>query len=344
MKKILIICAGRTAYNITRVLKETINDFLICGYYDFMNNNPYNFKMVKYTHLLKFDGQFLIASNMKNTVNSVETELINLGIDKSKILKIDELNLNIKLDLKALSFLKKNIQLNAELFEKIVRAKFNNDFDTVADMNLFLKCEEEYKEFSMIKNGDVIIDCGTFDGSTAFDMLKEANWNNENTKVYSFDASLKFLKEQHKHEKISFIEKALFYQTCKVNFHEYPGIEAPGSFTTELNHNKSSSKNIVQATSIDDFCRKNKISRVNYIKMDVEGSEPEVLKGALKTIDKYKPRMAVSIYHKLEHHWELPMYVLEKFPFYKMAFSHYSNYFDGSIMYFSPEDFKIASN
>ena len=37
---------------------------------------------------------------------------------------------------------------------------------------------------------------------------------------------------------------------------------------------------------------------VNYIKADLEGSEPEMIQGAVKTISKYKPRIAITTYHK----------------------------------------------
>lgn len=46
-----------------------------------------------------------------------------------------------------------------------------------------------------------------------------------------------------------------------------------------------------------------------FIKMDIEGAEEEALKGARETIKKYKPDMAISIYHKLEHIWKLMIYI-----------------------------------
>lgn len=45
----------------------------------------------------------------------------------------------------------------------------------------------------------------------------------------------------------------------------------------------------VKAISLDEFCSKNKIKKVDLIKIDTDGHEPEVLEGAKKTIAKFRP-------------------------------------------------------
>lgn len=46
-----------------------------------------------------------------------------------------------------------------------------------------------------------------------------------------------------------------------------------------------------------------------YIKMDVEGFEMDVLSGALKTIEKSGPALAVCVYHKPDDIWKIPAYL-----------------------------------
>ena len=41
------------------------------------------------------------------------------------------------------------------------------------------------------------------------------------------------------------------------------------------------------------------------IKLDVEGAEPDALRGAASLIARARPRLAVSTYHLPEHHFEL---------------------------------------
>jgi hypothetical protein len=76
----------------------------------------------------------------------------------------------------------------------------------------------------------------------------------------------------------------------------------------------------VYVDSIDNLCKQ----PVSYIKMDVEGSEYEALKGARKMISSYTPKLAVCVYHKQEDIWEIPKLIHELNPSYRMYFRHYS--------------------
>lgn len=53
----------------------------------------------------------------------------------------------------------------------------------------------------------------------------------------------------------------------------------------------------VNVMTIDDFCLLNNIHEVDFIKMDIEGHELQAIEGALNTIKKYRPRMAIAAYH-----------------------------------------------
>jgi FkbM family methyltransferase len=49
---------------------------------------------------------------------------------------------------------------------------------------------------------------------------------------------------------------------------------------------------------IDSFMEENKIERMDVIKMDIEGAEINAIKGAEKTIKKYKPNLIIALYHR----------------------------------------------
>jgi hypothetical protein len=45
--------------------------------------------------------------------------------------------------------------------------------------------------------------------------------------------------------------------------------------------------------------------RPTFIKLDVEGAEPEALIGGRQTITSHRPTLAVSAYHQPDHLWSL---------------------------------------
>lgn len=57
---------------------------------------------------------------------------------------------------------------------------------------------------------------------------------------------------------------------------------------------------------------------VDYIKYDVEGSEYEALLGSRETIERSAPDLAVSLYHRGEDLWKLPLLVHDLNPAYRL--------------------------
>lgn len=88
-----------------------------------------------------------------------------------------------------------------------------------------------------------------------------------------------------------------------------------------------------RVTSLDDFVEEKKLTRVDCIKLDVEGSELAALKGAADTIRKHKPKLIVCLYHKVEDIITLPGYVKELVPGYELRVAHHSAFFNDSILY-----------
>lgn len=72
----------------------------------------------------------------------------------------------------------------------------------------------------------------------------------------------------------------------------------------------------VALTSLDEFVEENKISRVDFIKIDIEGYERFAIEGARNTIKKFKPVIAVSAYHNPDDKIVLPALVISINPSY----------------------------
>ena len=75
--------------------------------------------------------------------------------------------------------------------------------------------------------------------------------------------------------------------------------------------------------SLDDYAKKH-LDQVDYIKMDIEGAEMDALAGAENVIRTFKPRLAISGYHKPSDLWEIPHKITSLNPGYKLTFGHHS--------------------
>jgi len=61
-----------------------------------------------------------------------------------------------------------------------------------------------------------------------------------------------------------------------------------------------------------------------YIKMDIEGSELEALKGAEKLLKSNRPKLAICLYHQPQDLFEIPLYIKKLDPSYKLYIHHHN--------------------
>lgn len=70
-----------------------------------------------------------------------------------------------------------------------------------------------------------------------------------------------------------------------------------------------------------------------FMKLDIEGKEPEVITSMSEFIKEYHPDLAISVYHKLEDLWEIPLQIHRINPEYKLYLRHHSNYYTETVCY-----------
>lgn len=117
------------------------------------------------------------------------------------------------------------------------------------------------------------------------------------TKSYAFEASpfiakiIEKNKRLNKLKTLKIINRAVFDKKIKLYF-EKPEKDNIG--TGKIVKKKSNSTIEVKSITIDEFVKKNKIKRVDFMKIDVEGVEINVLNGAKKTIDTFGPDIIIE--------------------------------------------------
>lgn len=183
---------------------------------------------------------------------------------------------------------------------------------------------------------EIFIDAGGFDGLTTAQFM---NWCNGKGYSYIFEPDERnrlLIRKNLKHiPNYEIVPKALWSRTARL------AMDAKGSFASsvsELGENKEvdpevDSKEAIESVSLDDFVCE---GRITYIKMDIEGAEMEALRGAAHIIRTYKPKLAVSIYHKKEDIWEIPHLILTYCPDYRFYLRHYSFSEYDTVLYAVP--------
>ncbi|MBO5146448.1 MAG: FkbM family methyltransferase [Lachnospiraceae bacterium] len=176
------------------------------------------------------------------------------------------------------------------------------------------------------QEGEVFVDAGCYDGLTTRRFLEWCGGKGYSYCMEPDRQNIASVKNNLGNDKrYEVVNKALWSKTMMLS------MNAKGNFATSVTEiGQDSGLPKIEAVSLDDLLEN---KTVTFIKMDIEGAEAEALRGAEKVIKKYKPRLAVSIYHKTDDIWEIPKIILEYCPDYKLYLRHYSFSYYDTVLY-----------
>lgn len=185
--------------------------------------------------------------------------------------------------------------------------------------------------------GDVVLDIGACWGDTALYFSHKVG---DAGKVYSFEFIPNNIALFNKNinlnpklkDRISIVERPVSETSDRKIFYRDFG---PGSkVADEPFENQTGS---AETLSIDDFVAREKLSKVDFIKMDIEGAEPFALKGAINTIKKFRPKLAVAVYHSLDDFVNIPKWIDELDLNYEFYLGHYTIHAEESVLFAAPK-------
>lgn len=188
-----------------------------------------------------------------------------------------------------------------------------------------------------IEPGDNVIDGGACWGDVAVYAADRAGSDGH---VYSFEFVKENLRRFNKNvelnpalqNRISILEYALHSESGK-RF-SFNSSEGPGTSVARKSDNDDGA---VESITIDDLVNKGAIKSVDFIKLDIEGSELACLKGAQESIRRFKPKLAIASYHRPEDMWELPLFIHGINPAYRFCFDHFAPNTWESMLYAKSE-------
>ena len=202
-------------------------------------------------------------------------------------------------------------------------------------MNTFISEQYSYKHKKIIfaEEGDFVIDAGGCWGDTS---LYFANKVKKSGRIYTFEFipnNITIIKKNLKlnpnlKDLIQIIEIPLWKSSnCELFFVD----RGPGSYTSFKNIKNFTSK--IKTISIDDFFEQYNLTKVDFIKMDIEGVELDALIGAKNILIKYRPKLAISIYHNINHFFEVSKFINSLNLNYKFYIDHFTTHGEETILF-----------
>jgi FkbM family methyltransferase len=184
--------------------------------------------------------------------------------------------------------------------------------------------------------GDTVFDVGGCWGDTA---LYFADKVGKNGKVYSFEFIPNNIDLHNKNTSLNphllpQIELIANPITDKTGENIYFKDNGPAS---KINLSPFTEQNgSTTSLTIDDFVKQKGIKKVDFIKMDIEGAEQLALKGAVNTIKKYRPKLAVAIYHSINDFVNIPRWIHDLDLDYELYLAHYTIHSEETVIFAKP--------
>lgn len=175
----------------------------------------------------------------------------------------------------------------------------------------------------------IIFDVGCFIGNFSRNLKKKLNLKNKN--FYLFDANPNLKIKDFKYNNLVFSDKIQnknfylneFFPSSGSSLKEDTKNDLKWNYTRKLitlSPNKGFKILKVKTNTIDNFCKNNKIIKIDILKIDVEGSELEVLKGSKKILNKTH-LIQLEIYQNKKNFTKIEKKIilfLKKYNFYKI--------------------------
>lgn len=288
-------------------------------------------KTVKGLDSVNSQDRILIAANPRHKIHE---RLNNAGLTNWKYVDPEYIRLwNMGWDCKTTKdFLTENADNIRIVYNMLEDEMSKKVMDSILQHRLFHNLDlinEIYNENQYFGNdvvGNVegnIVDCGAYTGDTLKRYIKQskkADWH-----YYALEAEKKncdvILDYCHEND-IKNVEvfNCAAYEKEQMLY-----------FNRDLNDEKVAGKvSSVQTQNGGVAIKANSIDNlfpppicINLITMDIEGAEPYALKGAVRCITSYKPILAISVYHEINHMWEIPLLIKKINPHYRIFLRHH---------------------
>jgi FkbM family methyltransferase len=196
----------------------------------------------------------------------------------------------------------------------------------------------QYFEHAPLSPGDVIINCGVADG---WELPYYLSVIGESGRIHCIDPTgTTYLSPfaracfEANRDRVELIETAV------MDFEGKGAARIKGNmaFVRPATGPLAADEAELPCTTLDTLVRQRNIDRIDLIKIDIEGCEMPALRGMLETIRRFRPSLALSVYHRPTDLWEIPHLILQTVADYTVMVESYCYNRSETIAYLIPRE------
>ena len=163
--------------------------------------------------------------------------------------------------------------------------------------------------------------------------------------AYGGETSVQFAKRAGNYKEIHVFEPiASTFERARINLSSFPNVQFHqfglgaefGEFSFDVNGSSSRISAVGAEQCVIRSLDSMQLTPPTIIKVDIEGAEMEFLAGAIGTLQRDKPALAIACYHNPEHIWEIFDFVTNILPKHDVYLRHYTEGFAETDLFFVP--------
>ena len=187
---------------------------------------------------------------------------------------------------------------------------------------------DEYfdKDIINLSSEEFFVDVGAYIGDTIENFIYHTQGNYK--KIIAFEPDNENMLSLNSYILENNINNIIVYKLATWNKKEKTKFYENGSLISQI-YDKGNS--ITDVDTLDNVLLN--IIPTTFIKVNVEGSEYKTIEGAKNIIRRYKPKLAICVYHGVTDVYEIPLLIKKLVPEYKIYLRHYSESLLDTIFY-----------
>ena len=158
-----------------------------------------------------------------------------------------------------------------------------------------------------VRDDDVFVDGGAYDGDTLRSVLASRRPFLEYVALEPDAANFGELQRYVGTLPLPVRQRVKVLQIAAYSHRRRMRIDGSGSASAVLiSATGPSQPDDVECVPLDEICERR---RVGFLKLDIEGAEPDAILGARRVLARDRPIVAMCVYHRQNHLWQLPLLV-----------------------------------